>query len=94
MRDFACGRTIKQVLDPGGHPYTRHFDKGTVLGGILGCFEPGFEPEQYSHPGEFSWLIVAARIINFCANRAIRTMASDHCGHRAGACRRHVDSSE
>lgn len=93
VRNFSCGRTVKQALDLSGHSYTGHFYKGTVLGGILGCFEPGFEPDQHSHPGGHSWLIVVACINDFCTNSTIRTTASEHCAHQVGARRRHLDCS-
>ena len=93
MRNFPRCGPVKQTLYFSRYSHTGHSYKRTILGGILGCFEPGFEPDQHSHPGGYSWLIVVACINDFCTNSAIRTTASDHCAHQVGACRRHVDCS-
>ena len=93
VRDFPRCGPVKQTLYFSRYSHTGHSYKRTVLEGILGCFEPGFEPDQHSHPGGYSWLIVVAGINDLCTNSAIRTTAADHRAHQVGACRRHVDCS-
>ncbi len=93
MRNFPRCGPVKQTLYFSRYSHTGHSYKRTVLEGILGCFEPGFEPDHHFHLGGSSWLIVVVRINDFLTNSAIRTSAEDHRALQVGAFRRHVDCS-